>query len=531
MAGTGTKEDPWLIESAAQLSTLFRTQGGGGYYKLTGNFSVSLSGLSSSAAQVYQSKIIDAAGYRVTITVSSSVSVSCVLAGVTLVNGFLSITVYASGQYVIVELFVNCFFTDSLLLLQHSGAYQTYMGMNYSVFASPEPKEFRRVVVMNSYTVAGSDFYQWSATPSTTFVDVFKFTSTTGTWYTARSTRPTVPVLDSLTSGRFTAAGWFDDTSLPAPRPFFADVISLVLTTLVDGEPTARSLFYEAGGQFYLLGQSNAAGGFELTLRVRRWLTFRIVATETYALDRMQSGNYVTSGGYYLPPTDNGWKYQASAAGQLNNLQSVSFGSSPVTVNGITLTPYPVYPEMASPRTTLQTGGAQQIITLDTADMGGGGGGPVLAGDPAYLDGVVEEIHPMFGSVRPLANAEVVVIELRTDQSYAPLGRTLSNLLGEFRVDTEVYGGGDVFAFAVDFPGLVWQAGADLGVGARVRPVMNNGYVYEVLVAGTAGSEEPQWWADEGDGTEGYIGTARAKARPYYQPQAHGPLKMTFVTP
>ena len=529
MAGTGTKADPWLIESSSQLSTLLRTYSSG-YYRLTGNFAIGLSGLDYSAAQNYPSKIIDAAGYRITITVNTSVSVSAVLAGVTLVNGFLSISVFASGQYITVELFVNCFFTDCLLLLQQSGAYRGYMGSNYAVFASPEPKEFRRVVVMNSYAGVGNDFYQWSQTPATTFADVFKFTNTAGTWYTARSTRPTVPVLDSLTSGRFTAAGWFDDATLPAPRPCFVDVISLVLSTLVDGVPKARNLFYEAGGQFYVLGQSNAAGALELTLRVRRFLTFRVVATEAYALDRMQNGNYVASGAYYLPPVDNGWKYQASAAGQLTNLQSVSFGSSPVTVNGITLTPSPVYPEMASPRTTLQTGGAQQLVTLDTSDLGGGGG-PVLEGDPAFLDGVVEEIHPMLGAVRPLANAEVVVVELREDQSYAPLGRALSNLVGEFRVDTEVYGGGDVFAFAVDFPGLVWQPGAELGLGMRVRPVVNNGYVYDVVAAGFAGGAEPQWWADEGDGTEGYIGTARAKARPYYQPQAHGPLKMTFVTP
>lgn len=531
MAGSGTKVDPWLIESASQLSTLLRTQGGGGYYKLTGNFAISLADLNNSAAQNYQSKVIDAAGYRITITVNTTVSVSCVLAGITLVNGFLSITVYTSGQHIVVSLFINCFFTDCLLLLQQAGAYQTYMGSNYAVFASPEPKEFRRVVVMNSYTVAGSDFYQWSQTPATTFVDVFKFTVTSGTWYTALSTRPTVPGLDSLTSGRFTAAGWFDDTTLPAPRPFFADVISLVLSTLVDGVAKARSLFYESGGQFYMLGQSSAAGALELTLRVRRWLTFRVVASETYALDRLQSGNYVASGVYYLPPIDNGWKYQVSAAGQMTNLQSVSFGSSPVTVNGITLTPYPVYPEMASPRTTLQTGGPQQFITLDTADLGGGGGGTVLEGEPAFLEGVVEEIHPLLGTTRPLVNAEVVVVELREDQAYAALGKTFSNLLGEFRVDSEVYGGGDVFAFAVDFPGLVWQAGAELGLGARVRPVVNNGYVYEIVTAGVAGGAEPAWWADEGDGSEGAIGSATAKARPYYQPQAHGPLKMTFVTP
>ena len=145
MAGTGTKADPWLIESASRLSTLLRTWSGGGYYKLTGDFAVSLSGLDNATAQIYQSKIIDAAGYRITITVNTTVSVPAVLAGITLGNGFLSIAIYASGQYITVELFVNCFFTDCLLLLQAPGVFQSRMGVIYSVFASPEPKEFRRV--------------------------------------------------------------------------------------------------------------------------------------------------------------------------------------------------------------------------------------------------------------------------------------------------------------------------------------------------------------------------------------------------
>lgn len=157
-----------------------------------------------------------------------------------------------------------------------------------------------------------------------------------------------------------------------------------------------------------------------------------------------------------------------------------------------------------------------------------GGGATVLEGDPAYLDGVVEEIHPIEGTVRPLANAEVNVFEWRGD-SYVAMGRALSGVQGEFRVDTQFYGGGDVFSFASDFPGVTWRSNLVLGVGDRVRPSVNNGYVYEVVGSGNTGATEPTWWADSGDGTEGAIGTATAKARPYYQPVGHGPLKMTLV--
>lgn len=158
----------------------------------------------------------------------------------------------------------------------------------------------------------------------------------------------------------------------------------------------------------------------------------------------------------------------------------------------------------------------------------GGGTGPVITGDPAYLDGVVEEVHPLLGTLRPLASAEVIAFERRGSE-YVAMGSTYSNVAGEFRVETEVYGGGDIFAFAADFPGAVWQAGAYLELGDRVRPSVNNGFVYEVISAGNTGATEPAWWADAGDGTEGSIGSATAKARPYYQPVGHGPLKMTLV--
>ena len=534
--GSGTKADPWLIETNAELSTMLRAAGQTGYYRATGDLSVSL-GNTPLPGTSYACKVLDLQGYRVVIQHNAPSSGAPVVAGIMFVNGYVAIYSYPNTDYFQVRPMYNCFFTDCLLLLYAPNGFQRTFEPSVQsaagAWASLEPQEWRRVLIaVDAFGSANTKFDTFTTRGGTQFVSVFKWTSATGAWFT-RTTSPALSALDAATAGAFTAAGWFDDTTLgpvPVARAFFADVINFVISTLVDGEPTSRQLMYEHGGQAYNLGVSDAAGVLDVTLRVRRFLTLRVVAIEDYALERMQSGNYVSAGQYLLPPVDNGRKYQASAAGQLTNLQSVTFGASPVVVNGITFTPAPVYQEMASPRTTLQTGGPQQFITLDTADLGGGGGGPVLEGDPAYLDGVVEEIHPTLGTVRPLANAEVVVVEMRSTGTYAAMGRALTNLLGEFRVSTEVYGGGDVFAFAVDFPGLTWQPGIELGIGARVRPTVNNGYVYEVISGGVSGTFEPEWWADAGDGTEGFIGTARAKARPYYQPQAHGPLKMTLIT-
>ena len=535
--GTGTKEDPWLIETNAEFSTMLRAAAQTGYYRAAGDLSVEL-GNAPLPGSNYACKVLDMQGYRAVIRHTAPSSGAPVIAGIMFVNGLVEIYSYPTADYFTVRPMNNCFFTDCVLLIYAPNGFQRTFDPSVQAvsggWASLEPQEWRRVLfVVDGFGSGSNKFETFANRGGTQFISVFKWTGTaTSPWFT-RTTSPALSALDAATGGEFTAAGWFDDTTLgpvPIARSFFADVINFVVSTLVDGEPTSRQLMYEHDGQAYNLGVSDAGGILDVTLRLRRFLTLRVVATEDYALERMQNGNYIRAGQYLLPPADNGRKYQASSAGQLTNLQSVTFGASPVVVNGITLTPAPVYQEMASPRTTLQTGGPQQFITLDTADMGGGGGGPVLDGDPAYLDGVVEEIHPTLGTVRPLANAEVVVVEMRSTGTYAAMGRALTNLLGEFRVNTEVYGGGDVFAFAVDFQGLTWQPGIELGIGARVRPTADNGYVYEVVSGGVSGTFEPTWWADAGDGTEGFIGTARAKARPYYQPQAHGPLKMTLIT-
>src|SRR5690606_23561840 len=125
----------------------------------------------------------------------------------------------------------------------------------------------------------------------------------------------------------------------------------------------------------------------------------------------------------------------------------------PVTINGITFAPRPRHGSVISTRRSLMRDGSSQVVLLDTS---GGGGGPVIEGDPAYLDGIVEEIHPMTGARQALANCEVVAFE-RRGSDYVAMGSTYSDGIGGFRLETDVYGGGDVFAFAADFPGVIFQ--------------------------------------------------------------------------
>ena len=528
LIGQGTKIDPWLISSDAALGAVLRDPAGEGYFRVTMDCSYSGSGgLSSSEAGTYKSKIIDADGYAIAMVLNSASAGAAIMAGVTLLNCYLRVQMLQITSTAVSVPFFNCYFTDCLVNASTTSTNNSLLN-NGSAFYSLEPKQFNRVVFVGGFLGAYDRFVNIGAPGDTVFTDVVKWTSTIGSWYTRTTTAPTLASLDALFEGRFTAAGWFDDATLPAPRPYFVEFINLVIDTLVLGVPTARPLLYEAGGRYYGLGQTDSSGHLNITLRVRRRLTFRVVVSEDVGLDRLQEGNYVAANKYYLPPSGDSYRYLASAAGHIVGLSGVTFGGSPVVLNGVTYTPSAVYPEMASSRTSLQTGGAQQLFTFDTASLGGGGGGPVIDGDPAYLDGVVEEIHPLLGTVRALVNAEVSVFEKR-DTGYVVMGSAYSNAVGEFRVNTEVYGGGDVFAFAADFPGVAWQAGLELRTGTRLRPTVNNGYVYEVITPGNSGATEPTWWADAGDGTEGAIGAATAKARPYYQPVGHGPLKMTFV--
>lgn len=539
LAGSGIKEDPWLITTSAEFLSVVTAiaPSNNGYYKATGDLAANLPQGSPYTTNVnnYTStcKVIDMCGYKATFYCAKITTGHPLIFGLMLRNGDINCYIYGdpASQYNQLVLSKSTWFTDCTIRIAQGNAYQTYFAHYSAGYIALEPKVNRRVFIMGtSLSSAYNYFLGFYGTDSgeTQFAEIVRFTTSTGTWYYKVSVVPTVAQLDTFsgTGHDFTMAAWFF-SSEGYPRPYFADVLALSVSSLVDGAPKKRPLFWESQGAFNYVGETGEDGALELNLRVQRWTTLRLVASETYALTQLQEGGYVLAGVGYLPPSSTGYKYVAGSSGQMIGLAGASFGSSPVTVNGVTFTPVLVYREAYSDHTSLLSAGPQQFIALDTVSSGGGGG-PVIDGDSAYLDGVVEETHPMLGTVRALANVEVSVFEKRAT-GYVVMGSAYSNAVGEFRVNTEVYGGGDVFAFAADFPGFVWQPGIELEVGARIRPTVNNGYVYEVITPGNTGATEPQWWADTGDGTEGAIGVAIAKARPYYQPVGHGPLKMTLV--
>lgn len=80
---------------------------------------------------------------------------------------------------------------------------------------------------------------------------------------------------------------------------------------------------------------------------------------------------------------------------------------------------------------------------------------------------------------------------------------------------------GSVIALALDNYGQAWAAGANLNNGTVVHPTTPNGYVYQVTIAGTTGTEEPTW-STEGSVTDGSV---TYEAKPYYRPVASGPLQ------
>ncbi|MCY1356004.1 hypothetical protein D9M69_424430 [compost metagenome] len=343
--------------------------------------------------------------------------------------------------------------------------------------------------------------------------------------WTDLSVHPSLGVVNGLTGGAFEAHGW--EVVGGRTRPWVTESVVVNVRTISGGEFMPRRVWALVAGRTRYMGQTDAVGQGQYTVRPLVGQTFQLVADEALMSPRLRRGLDVQSGAFYLPPALSGYVYVADANGVVPDLAGIVWGSDPVSVGGVTFTPEPLYAPVLSGGLCSAWGGTVQTVTLDSS---GGGGGPVIEGDPAYLDGVVEEVHPLLGIVRPLANSEVAVFERRGGQ-FVSMGGAFSNSVGEFRVEADVYGGGDVFAFSADFPGVIWAPGIPLNLGDRLRPTVNNGYVYEIVVAGVSGATEPDWWADQGDGTEGNIGTARATARPYYQPVGHGPLKMTLVTP
>lgn len=524
LLGAGTEADPWLISTASNLSAVVRDPSSSGFYRLTSdiNSGITLPSLSATTAANYAAKVIDGDGFEIVwnITLSTVGYAGIHWRNIT-IRGQLG---GSSTRY----LFWNCSATNVAVYLRLLNSGDIWL---FASSATPPfiiAREIRRVLLFDWLSpTAPLNSLQLTAASPVTPVQCYVHRTVAGaiSGFTSRPAPLTLADLDGLTSSAFSDAGWWETGSQLLPLQ--AETVNLALQTIADGNARSRRLWVEFERTTRYLGESDAAGQAALVARVRKWASFTVLASEDFGADELRANCLVSAGYFYLPPTDNGFVYQASSAGRITSLAGVVFADQPVTIDGILFTPRPAYRAVMSARRSVQRNGSSQTFILDNSS---GGGGPVIDGDPAYLDGVVEEVHPTLGTVRPLANSEVAVFERRGD-TYVAMGRALSNAVGEFRVETQVYGGGDVFAFAADFPGVIWSPGVELNLGNRLRPTTNNGYVYEIVEAGVSGATEPAWWADQGDGTEGYIGTARARARPYYQPVGHGPLQMTLVDP
>lgn len=151
------------------------------------------------------------------------------------------------------------------------------------------------------------------------------------------------------------------------------------------------------------------------------------------------------------------------------------------------------------------------LYTFNIASGEGGG----QQGDPGRVAGLVRV-------ERLPANREIVLVERPADGEWrlAGYGPTPG---GSGDIDVRVVGG-DVYAIGVDDYGVAFVPDLVVQVGQRIRPTQYAGWVYEITEAGQLPAVEPAWWAAQGENPSQPIGSARAIARRYFQPIAHGPV-------
>ncbi|WP_313338428.1 hypothetical protein [Stutzerimonas nitrititolerans] len=156
------------------------------------------------------------------------------------------------------------------------------------------------------------------------------------------------------------------------------------------------------------------------------------------------------------------------------------------------------------------------VYTFNITSGEGGG----QQGDPGQVSGLVRV-------ERLPANREIVLVERPADGEWrlAGYGPTPS---GSGDIDVRVVGG-DVYAIGVDDYGVAFVPDLAVQVGQRIRPTQYAGWVYEITEAGRLPAVEPAWWAAQGENPSQPLGSARAIARRYFQPIAHGPVPVEVI--
>ncbi|WP_312224346.1 hypothetical protein [Stutzerimonas nitrititolerans] len=156
------------------------------------------------------------------------------------------------------------------------------------------------------------------------------------------------------------------------------------------------------------------------------------------------------------------------------------------------------------------------VYTFNITSGEGGG----QQGDPGRVAGLVRV-------ERLPADREVVLVERPADGVWrlAGYGPTPG---GSGDIDVRVVGG-DVYAIGVDDYGVAFVPDLAVQVGQRIRPTQYAGWVYEITEAGQLPAAEPVWWAAQGENPSQPLGSARAIARRYFQPIAHGPVPVEVI--
>ncbi|WP_417797113.1 hypothetical protein [Stutzerimonas nitrititolerans] len=166
-------------------------------------------------------------------------------------------------------------------------------------------------------------------------------------------------------------------------------------------------------------------------------------------------------------------------------------------------------------RASYMSFGASGTFTYNITSGEGG-----QQGDPGQVSGLVRVD-------RLPANREIVLVERPADGEWrlAGYGPTPD---GSGMLDVRVVGG-DVYALGLDDYGVAFVPDLDVQVGQRIRPTRYAGWLYEITEAGQLPAVEPVWWAAQGDNPSQPLGTARAVARRYFQPIAHGPIPVEVI--
>jgi hypothetical protein len=105
------------------------------------------------------------------------------------------------------------------------------------------------------------------------------------------------------------------------------------------------------------------------------------------------------------------------------------------------------------------------------------------------------------------------------------VGETVSAEDGTYTLDTGSFLD-ETIVLALEDYGTVWKPNRTLEVGDRIRPTQpnQNGYVYQVTIAGNSGTEEPEWIIPTGAVTTMDVGDATVQGLPMFWSLAHAPI-------